>query len=333
MIECIFTLDYEIYGNGRGSLRELVLDPTERLAEIFREVDAPFVVFAEAVEFAKMEEAQSDPDIAEVSTQLRALRAAGHEIALHIHPWWANARYENSQWHLDWSEQNICVLKPERVDAIISGAIAYLRKALKDSTFTPHSFRSGLWLMQPTDVIGKVLSRHGIRIDSSVFKGGMVKGLNLDYRVVASSSSSWKFSRDVVVPDSEGMLQEIPIYTQMVPFWRMLGRKRLTLQSRTRTASQGSPLPRQLSDFLRFRYPRKLDFCRMTFKEMRKSFSEALKQHRRNGLQHSSVVAIGHSKDFVDADALRSFLEFLRERSVPVTTFSRGVREEAQLFS
>ena len=58
MIECIFTLDYEIYGNGQGSLRDLVLDPTQRLAEVFQEFDAPFVVFAEAVEFAKMEEVQ-----------------------------------------------------------------------------------------------------------------------------------------------------------------------------------------------------------------------------------------------------------------------------------
>ncbi len=53
MIECVFTLDYEIYGNGQGSLRDLVLDPTQRLAELFQEFGAPFVVFAEAVEFAQ----------------------------------------------------------------------------------------------------------------------------------------------------------------------------------------------------------------------------------------------------------------------------------------
>jgi hypothetical protein len=333
MIECIFTLDYEIYGNGLGSLRELVLDPTRRLADIFQEVDAPFVVFAEAVELAKMEETRSDPDIGEVGAQLRGLRAAGHEIALHLHPWWANARYEDSRWHLDWSERNICVLKPERVEAIVSGGIAYLRRALNDPSFTPESFRSGLWLMQPTHVIAKVLAQHGILIDSSVFKGGRVNGLQLDYRSVPSKRHSWRFGEDVVVPDPEGELREIPIYTQMVPFWSMLGRKRLSLQSKTRSASKYSPLPRQLSDFLRFRYPRKLDFCRMTFKEMRESLVKVLKQHQRNGVTHSSVVAIGHSKDFVDADALRSFLAFLRERSVPVTTFSRLVRQEAQLFS
>ena len=36
MIECVFTLDYEVYGNGEGSLRELVLDPARQLTELFQ---------------------------------------------------------------------------------------------------------------------------------------------------------------------------------------------------------------------------------------------------------------------------------------------------------
>ena len=50
MIECIFTVDYEIYGNGEGSLRELVLEPAEKLKIIFRKHNARFVVFVEAAE-------------------------------------------------------------------------------------------------------------------------------------------------------------------------------------------------------------------------------------------------------------------------------------------
>ena len=36
MIQCIFTIDYEIYGNGTGSLKELVYDPAKKLAAIFQ---------------------------------------------------------------------------------------------------------------------------------------------------------------------------------------------------------------------------------------------------------------------------------------------------------
>lgn len=332
MIECVFTLDYEIYGNGEGLLRDLVLGPTRRLSELFQEFGAPFVVFAEAVEFAKMEETQSDPDTGGVRVQLRELRRAGHEIALHLHPWWANARYEDGHWRLDWSERSICTLEPNRVEAIVSGAVRYLRDGLEDPSFTPLSFRSGLWAMQPTVVIANVLARHGVRVDSSVFKGGRVHGLGLDYRPAVGNDGFWRFGNDVNVPDPDGALWEIPIHTQMVPFWQMLGRKRLKVHNKMRSASQGTRLPRRWRDFLRLRYPRKLDFCRMTFEEMREAIQEILKQRQVRREERGVVVAIGHSKDFVDSDAVRRFLTFLQERSVPVTTFSRLLGQEPRLL-
>jgi len=45
MIECIFTIDYEIYGNGEGSLKEHVYKPAEKLMAIFRERNVRFVSF------------------------------------------------------------------------------------------------------------------------------------------------------------------------------------------------------------------------------------------------------------------------------------------------
>jgi peptidoglycan/xylan/chitin deacetylase (PgdA/CDA1 family) len=333
MIECVFTLDYEIYGNGEGSVRDLVLDPTRQLAALFQEFGVPLVVFAEAVEFARMEETRSDPDAVRVCAQLRELRDAGHEIALHLHPWWVNARYEDRHWCLDWSERNICILEPERVEAIVSSAIRYLRDALKDPRFTPLSFRSGLWIMQPTTVIASVLARHGVRVDSSVFKGGRVHALGLDYRPALRNGGFWRFRDDVNVPDQHGALWEIPIHTQMVPFWQMLGSKRLKVQRKVPRSSRGTPLPRRWRDFLRFRYPQKLDFCRMTFDEMRAVIEGVLKEGQGRRGERRLVVAIGHSKDLVDFEAIQFFLEFLQERAVAVTTFAHLLCQEPLFLS
>ena len=60
MINCIFTLDYEIYGNGQGSLRELVYEPAERLAEVFRKAKARFVPFVEVAELEVIEAEGTD---------------------------------------------------------------------------------------------------------------------------------------------------------------------------------------------------------------------------------------------------------------------------------
>lgn len=333
LIEFVFTLDYEIYGNGVGSLRDLVLDPTRQLAELFKEFGAPFVVYAEAMEFARIDQAQSDPDIVAVRAQMRELREAGHEIALHIHPWWANARYQDSSWQLDWSEWKIGTLAPDRIESIVSESIRYLRDALGDQDFTPLAFRAGQWAIQPTPVIAETLARHGVRVDSSVFKGGHVRGVGLDYRPAVANDGIWRFANNVNVPDPNGRLWEIPIYTELVPFWKMLKRKRLKLQSKTNSASQGSPLPHDWRDFLRFRYPRKLDFCRMTFDEMRKTVETFIERKNLPQQEHSILVAIGHSKDFVDSDAVRYFLAFLKERAIQVTTFSRLLGQNPQLFA
>jgi hypothetical protein len=179
-------------------------------------------------------------------------------------------------------------------------------------------------------VIASVLAQHGVRVDSSVFKGGRLRGLGLDYLPALGNGGSWRFGNDVNVPDPNGALWEIPIHTKMVPFWRMLGGKRLKLHGKTRKASEGSPLPRNWRDFIRLRYPRKLDFCRMTFAEMREAITGVLEEEQ-GRKECSPIVAIGHSKDFVDPDAVRICLAFLQERGVAVTTFSRILCPELQL--
>src|SRR5690349_74991 len=115
MIEFVFTLDYEIYGNGTGTLRDLVYEPTRRLISLFEKRNVTFVTFAEAVEFIKIEEYHSDSGITQVREQLFELYEKGFEIGLHLHPWWAKGRFENGFWLLDFNEQNICRLPGARI--------------------------------------------------------------------------------------------------------------------------------------------------------------------------------------------------------------------------
>src|SRR5687768_9977305 len=126
MIEVAFTIDYEIYGNGEGSLRDEMFEPTEKLLAILKKWDAKLVVFAEAAELEMIQQAQSDSAIDDVNAQLRACYRDGHEIALHLHPQWYNARFDGRSWHLDYSEYNLCTLPPERIDGIIKRSIGHL---------------------------------------------------------------------------------------------------------------------------------------------------------------------------------------------------------------
>ena len=101
MIECVFTIDYEIYGNGQGSLRELVYEPARKLMAIFEEWNARFVNFVEVAELQKMEASDTDEASADVRCQVRDMFGRGFEIGLHLHPQWCKASIQDGSWLLD----------------------------------------------------------------------------------------------------------------------------------------------------------------------------------------------------------------------------------------
>lgn len=322
MIHCIFTLDYEIFGNGTGSLMELVFDPAEQLRDIFRRWNARLVVFVEVAELEKIEAFGSDPAIGLVKRQIQDLHRDGHEIGLHLHPQWCNAHYEQGRWFLDESEYNLCTLSAARISQIVERSLVYLRHALNRSGFAPLSFRAGNWLFQPTEHAAPALAQRGIRIDSSVFKGGLQHGRNLDYRPALCNGYYWPFKGDVNKPDPTGPWIEMPIYTEMVPFWRVATPKRLGFGHGL--ATSGRSVRQELHrarDLLRFRYPLKLDFCRMTLDEMTSMVARVIEEDGEEPDVHRPLVAIGHTKDLWDSQAIDSFLCFLHAKDISVSTF------------
>ena len=322
MIECIFTIDYEIYGNGEGSLEKLVFEPAEKLRNIFRKADCRFVAFIEAAELEIIEARRTDPGIDEVKNQIKRFYAEGFELGLHLHPQWYNARYEGGRWLLDYNEYNLCTLPRERIVEIVDRSIGYLRKMLAQPDFTPFSYRAGNWLMQPTRVAANVLAEKGIKLDSSVFKGGLQHRHGLDYRKAIGNDYYWIFSDQVDIPNSSGILLEIPTYTEMVPFWKMLTTKRVGMKVKgTPSNRRSNTRIERLIDFLRFRYPLKLDYCRMTFDELTGMVETIVREDKKDPDRYRPIVAIGHTKDLVDYETVQSFLLYLKSNGIRVSTF------------
>jgi len=325
VIEFVFTIDYEIYGNGYGSLKELIFEPARKLKEIFDKWNVKFVVFAEAAELDIIDSHSADPAFSLIKRQMQDFYEEGFEIALHIHPQWYNARYKNGTWLLDYSEYNLCLLPKERIIEIIDRSIEFLRRTLGVNDYSPLSFRAGNWLLQPTQAVAQVLAGRGMKIDSSVFKGGLQHKNKMDYRPALRNGYYWRFSEDVNFEDSEGVLLEVPIYTEMVPIWRMASSKRVGLQHKASSSGKGgdsknSKLSR-IKDFLRFRYPLKLDFCRMTLSELIRMVEKVIKEDEKAPNTFRPLVAIGHTKDLVDFETVDYFLSYLTKKQIPISTF------------
>lgn len=324
MIECIFTLDYEIYGNGEGSLSELVYEPAEQLMSIFRKRNARFMPFVEVAELEKMEAEGADSAISLVKKQIREFYKDGFELGLHLHPQWCNARYQSGKWLLDYSEYNLCMLPRDRIVQIVDRSITYLREVVGVPDFTPFSFRAGNWLLQPTQPAAEVMAERGIKVDSSVFKGGLQHRHKLDYRPALRNGHYWMFSDSANVPDPQGSLLELPIYTQMVPAWRMLTAKRVGLQRKSSSAVQsGKNKLYRMMDLSRVRHPLKFDFCRMTLEELIRMMDLVIREDEKNPTSFRPIVAIGHTKDLVDFETVESFLAYIERKGIGISTFEK----------
>ena len=333
MIECIFTIDYEIYGNGTGSLRELAYEPTEKLVAIFRELKKHLVIFVEVSELELIEANGTDPDIHLIKQQIRDAYENGFEIGLHLHPWWLNAQYENGHWLLDYSEYNLCALTRERIIQIIDRSIAYLRDVLGVADFTPLSHRAGHLLFQPGQPLANVLVERGIKIDSSVYKGGLWNQHNLDYRPALRNGYYWKFMNSVNAPHPHGVLLELPIHTRMIPLWRMLTHKRIGLQRKASSSVQtGKKILSRARDYLRFSHPLKFDFCSMTIKELKQTIDGVIHEDEQDPTSFRPIVAIGHTKDLVDYETVELLLAYLEQKGIQVSSFADVYRRVGSAF-
>ncbi len=325
MIECIFTLDYEIMGNGTGTLSDLVYNPAQVLADTFQRHRLPFVAFIEAAELEMIERAGTDKAIDLVKCQVSAFYSRGVEIGLHLHPQWYQGDFKNGCWQLDYNEYNICLLPEEKIDLYLSRAISYLRYVLNDPGFNPVSFRAGNWLAQPSKNLSRSLVKHNIKIDSSVFKGGLIKHFNIDYRPALKNSYFWRFRDDINKPEISGPLLELPIYTKMVPFWKLISRAGAKSYSINRRSDKSfiSKFAR-LSDILRLRYPLKFDFCKLELKEMISIIEQLLKYDKQTPSIYKPIVLSGHTKDNFAPEQLDSFIIYLKNKNINVTTLDQA---------
>jgi hypothetical protein len=320
MIEVIFTLDYEIYGNGEGSLKKQVYEPAEKLRTVFNKWNASFVAFIEVAELEMMELVGSDQAIDMVGQQIKDLYKEGFELGLHIHPQWYNARWEQGQWKLDYSEYNLCNLSRDRIVSIIDRSISYLKRLSGGDDFAPFSFRAGNWLFQPTRTVGEELAKRSLKVDSSVFKGGLQNKYKLDYRGALRNGYFWPFSDDVNVSDPKGALMELPIYSKMVPAWELLTSKRVSLQRKGPAAYPfGKAVLDRIRDVLRVRYPKKFDFCRMTTTELIPMLGKEIRKDKKNPGIFRPIIAIGHTKDLIDIETVEALLSHVRNLGIPIS--------------
>ena len=191
-----------------------------------------------------------------------------------------------------YSEYNLCTLPIDRIVQMVDRAIAYFRQILDMPDFTPRSFRAGNWLFQATRTAAIVLAERGIRLDSSVFKGGLQQQHKLDYRRALKNGYYWTFADSVNVPEAEGILVELPIYHRWFHLenayyqaddFRKKGGAAAGLSYQTKWQEQ----LHHLREFLRFRYPLKFHFYRI---DLQTNFHSSRRYNNQRGPEGFEIL-------------------------------------------
>ncbi|HEX4122263.1 MAG TPA: hypothetical protein VH619_16720 [Verrucomicrobiae bacterium] len=330
----VLTVDYEIFGNGTGDVRQHIIDPTERMARICQQYDFPLTVFFEAEEYVAFREnaARLRKDLgydpaALIRQQIVSLLRQGHDVQLHLHPEWYGARYEAGTWLLHPGKKTVDSLFETQAE--VTNYIAS-RKALIDEIVAQASslqqvraYRAGAFSAQPGQKLLPALSENGFIIESSVVKGLHNAGQGFDYKSAPSSKGPWRISQDVIREDPTGPLWEFPIYSVMGRRFQQLTFDRLRAKfSRTVPREKQRELiaqlgirPRNPLSLLKFLWqpvPLKLDYHNISAKKLMRWINNAPKPADRSP---DVVTLIGHTKEHIDDRELGKLLRGIARES------------------
>lgn len=223
------TWDYELFfGESSGSVEKCMLEPTQKLLEIAERQGANFTFFVDTGYLTRSKSLKVDLDnVALVEKQIQNW-SPKHETALHIHPHWEDALWENKQWVFDLKRYKLADFHTENQVEIAKRYYEHLQ-ALSSEKIV--SYRAGGWCIQPFEPVEKVFRQLGINRESSVFVGGknVTSPYNYDF-TDAPKKSKWNFDKEPCVEFEDGFFTEYPISAQQYSplfFWKLFVKGRL----------------------------------------------------------------------------------------------------------
>lgn len=231
----ILTLDYELFGDGRGNIFNHMINPTDKILQICDQEEIKTTIFFEVLEYLKLKEewgksnmGYTENPIVAIENQIKTAALNGHDIQLHIHPQWWGAQYKNNKWHLnlqywklgdfnapDCNIFQLIKLCKENLESLIQEVIPDYKCTI---------LRAGGYNILPSTDIFKAMVKLDLKADSSIYPGGSENGKlsNYDFRNISQNNESWWANETDIRKKSNtsNEILEIPIFSLPVVRWK-----------------------------------------------------------------------------------------------------------------
>ncbi len=356
MIHLVLSLDYEIFGNGSGDVRRDIIEPTQRLLELCDKYGAKISIMFEVGEYWAMKKAEQEGLLnlgyspsQEIEKQVQLAAKNGHDVQLHLHPWWIGADFVNGSWKLNPQYQRITDL-PNGIgnesDLLsIIGVLLHGKKTLENlikpvcPDYKCLVYRAAMFWGQPSKYLITGLKKADLFADSSVVPGLYEQEpVPTDYRKAKSSTGYWWTATEDISQfgtDGENII-EFPVYSKLKPYISNLKLTKFYVTMKRRQKEKNDPhghgmtKARQSTDSsgtifrkLFSLQPVKYDFCKLSAKDMIKELKKVIKEYQTvENPSDTSVVMLGHSKDFWNDRNVENFLKYVKNECSQNVCFS-----------
>ncbi len=336
MLQVLLTLDYEIHGNGEGCPYELMVEPANRMLALFDAYGAKLTIMADIAEILKFkeyaEEHRTDRfHYHRIVAQLQDAVRRGHDVQLHIHSSYYNAKYDGCRWEQDWADYDLAGLNLERLNEMIGSGKSFLESIVRPANpdYRCVVFRAANWSVSPSRNVVQALVNNGLRVDTSVFKYGRRDDqVTFDYTAAYSEMVPWRGDPESIWKrNPKGEIWEVPIYCEnrrMHAFvsptriYRVLQAKRHPMPDTNPNRSRNGDSTSGFGRFFRNlgqivkKHAWKADFNQCTGRQLIRALNRAEARHADSSCELPFVV-IGHSKLFTrfNERSLRPFLDYV----------------------
>jgi hypothetical protein len=326
------THDWELRGDGSGDIEQIQFAPLRRLLEIYAKWNVRTTILPEVMQQLAFRRHENDhPNLKSPADSwdqhLRNALLQHHDIQLHLHPQWLNAKYQDGGWlpDGDWSILNY---EREAAYAMLARGKQYLESLLKpiDSSYRCLAFRAGALAAAPSKHLFESLAGLGIELDVSIAGGVFVDNddLQLDYRHCEETFLPFypRMEDARKVSDKPGPIVCVPLnhfYGSRREVTRQnisLARQRVNRAATSKTAvdsksNRGSRIGLAFEKLIKPAVKRKhfvSDTGRLNYPLLREMLASIRERARASGLPRVPVVLTNHPKDIRDFPAIERFV-------------------------
>lgn len=345
MMNLILTFDYELFGDGSGDVFMDIIEPTKKILDILDLHEIKSTIFFEVIEYWKMKEqwekgnlmGYKQNPISAIEKQLKEAYTNGHDVQLHLHPQWLNAKWDDNKWHIDrsmWRLGDFTEISGYTLLDLLSDG----KKTLEDlfTSINPnykcHTIRAGGYNISPSNHILAAMKSLEFKCDSSVYPGGFENGYlsQYDYRNIDNKKDFWFVVNDVKTESSyKSGIIELPIFAlpsmrikkflNKNRFMSFLVNRKSAISNFSSKVHSNKSLYSKILFFFNKEYLT-WDFCLFSDSMHNKYFAECLQLNKNHG--RSIFTIIGHPKNFINPDSLKSLICRAQKSNMSFLTIS-----------